>query len=283
MSRNGSGSWYANHLNNAIRAFGFIVLLLVAYVVYRYLLSDIITGRSHFFAYVVLWLFTAYIVLPRIYRAVSKIYLPDYFFGRTQTSDGLLGDPINLALNGSSEQLVAAMNLGGWREAAPLNINSSLRMIYAAVKGTRYPNAPVSSLFVFGRRQTYAFEKEINDNPRKRHHIRLWKTPDNWWLPGGYKADWLAAATFDRNVGLSLFTGQITHKIDADVDTERDFVIDSLKGAHVVSKETVVAHFTSSYHSRNGGGDVIHTDGALPFITITSHPHTGRNGLENKG
>jgi len=283
MTRHSGGSWYANHLNNAIRAFGFIVLLVIAYVVYRYLLSDIITGRSHFLAYIVLWIFTAYIVLPKVYLVVSKLYLPDYFFGRTQTSDGLLGDPINIAFNGDSEQLVAAMNLAGWREAEILNLASSLRMIYAAGRGVRYPNAPVSSLFVFGRKQSYAFEKEINGNPRKRHHMRLWKTPDNWWLPGGYKADWLAAATFDSNVELSLFTGQVTHKIDADVDTERDFVIATLKDAHVVSKETVVAHFTSSYHSRNGEGNVIHTDGALPFITIAVPSNAEHDKPKNKG
>lgn len=48
-------------------------------------------------------------------------------------------------------------------------------------------------------------------------------------MPGGKTADWLGAATYDKHVGLSLFTGQITHKIDANVDHERDFVIDCLK------------------------------------------------------
>jgi hypothetical protein len=262
-------SWRANHLNNAVRMVVYIALLLPAYVVYRYLLVDIITGRSHFLAYIVLWLFSAYVILPRIYRIVSKIYLPDYFFGRTQTSDGLLGDPINLAFNGSDQQLIAAMNSAGWHEAQRLTVQSSLKMVYTALRGVPYPNAPVSPLFVFGRKQSFAFEKEVGGNPRKRHHIRFWKTPEKWWLPGGYQADWLANASFDTNVSLSLFTGQVTHKIDANVDKERDFVIATLKQANVVGDETVIQHFTSSYHSRNGGGDLIHTDGALPFITIS--------------
>jgi hypothetical protein len=268
--KTGDGSWYANHLNNTIRLVGVIALLAVAYAVYKYLLADIITGRSHILAFLALWLFTAYVILPRLYRIVSKLYLPDYFFGRTQTSDGLLGDPINLAFNGSSKQLIGAMKKAGWHEAQPLNLSSSLKMIYTAVGGLPYPNAPVSPLFVFGRKQSFAFEKEVDDNPRKRHHIRFWETPEKWWLPGGYQADWLAAATFDRNVGLSLFTGQVTHKIDANVDKERDQVIETLRRAKVVSDETVVKHFTSSYHSRNGGGDVIHTDGALPFVTVAA-------------
>ena len=44
-------------------------------------------------------------------------------------------------------------------------------------------------------------------------------------LPGGYAADWLAAGTYDRAVGFSLFTFQITHKIEANTDIERDFVV----------------------------------------------------------
>jgi hypothetical protein len=160
------------------------------------------------------------------------------------------------------------MEAAGWTKAAPLSFQSSLKITYSAVRGSKYPNAPVSSLFLFGKKQEFAFERDVDGNPRKRHHIRFWKTPERWWLPGGYKADWLAAATFDKNVGLSLFTGQVTHKIDADVDQERDFVIDTLRHAKVVSEVTFVKHFTSSYHTRNGGGDMIHTDGALPFVTI---------------
>jgi hypothetical protein len=263
------GSWYANGFNNAFRILGFAALAVVSVVVYRYLFSDIITGRSHFFAYIVVWLFSAYVILPRMYRLIAKLYLPNYFFGRSQTGDGLLGDPINLAFNGKRDQVVAAMEAAGWSRAEPITFRSSLRMIYSAVTGTNYPHAPVSSLFVFGRKQDFAFERDLDGSPRKRHHIRFWKTPERWWLPGGYQTNWLAAATFDKNVGLSLFTGQVTHKIDADVDRERDFVIGTLKRAKVVSGLTTVKHFTSSYHTRNGGGDMIHTDGALPFVTVS--------------
>lgn len=263
-------SWYANHLNNALRLFAFVILVAVAVFVYRYLFGDIISGHSHFLAYIGLWLFSAYIILPRVYRYISELYLPNYFFGRTQTGDGLLGDPINIAFNGKREQLMAAMEAAGWTKAQPLNYLSSLKITYAAIRGAKYSDAPVSPLFLFNKKQEFAFERDIDGNPRKRHHIRFWKTPDDWWLPGGYKTDWLAAATFDKHVGLSLFTGQITHKIDANVDQERDFVIATLKHAKVVEEVNVVKHFTSSYHTRNGGGDLIHTDGALPFVTIAA-------------
>ena len=38
------------------------------------------------------WGLLAYLVLPRLHRILTSIYVPDYFIGRTRTSDGLLGD-----------------------------------------------------------------------------------------------------------------------------------------------------------------------------------------------
>jgi hypothetical protein len=261
-------SWYANHFNNVLRVVGFLVLVAVATLIYNALLRDIITGRSHFWAYLILWLFTAYIVLPRLYRLISKLFLPDYFIGRTQTADGLLGDPVNLAFLGNETDFRTAMVRAGWTLADPVTLASSWRIAYAAVFGKPYASAPVSPLYLFGHRQDFAYERDTGDNPRKRHHVRFWKTPDHWWLPGGYQADWLGAATYDENVGLSLFTGQITHKIDANVDAERDYLIQSLEASGSLVKVHTVEHFTTSYHARNGGGDIIHTDGALPFITL---------------
>jgi hypothetical protein len=261
-------SWYANYLNHFIRIIILVILIVVALEIYRYLLADIISGRSHFFAFLILWLFSAYLVLPRLNRFLSKIYLPDYFIGRASTGDGLLGDPINLAFYGREDQLTGAMIAAGWNIADPLTLKAALRMVYSAVRGANYPHAPVSALFLFNHKQSFAFEKDLDGNPRKRHHVRFWNTPEHWWLPGGYQVQWLGAATFDEHVGLSLFTGQITHKIDANVDQERDFVLKTLTDSKVTKTINVVEHFTTSYHSRNGGGDVIHTDGALPFVTF---------------
>lgn len=262
------GTWYANVLNTTYRLALFIALLLLALMVYDYLLRSILVRQVHVVPFVAFWLFSAYLVLPRVNRRLSRIYIPEYFIGRTRTADGLLGDPINLAVRGSRDKLIAAMEQAGWTQAEPLNLKSSLKMTYTSVLGRSYPSAPVSSLFVFGNQQDLAFQREIGGNPRKRHHVRFWKTPEDWWLPGGYQADWLGAGTYDKNVGLSLYTGQITHKIDADIDAERDFILRTLQDHHVKADVEMVKHFTTSFHARNGGGDRIHTDGSLPFINL---------------
>ncbi|GMA32518.1 hypothetical protein GCM10025875_25100 [Litorihabitans aurantiacus] len=80
--------------------------------------------------------------------------------------------------------------------------------------------------------------------------------------------DWLAAGTFDRAVGLSLFTLQVTHRIEADIDVERDFLVASLAEGTPGLEVHVLPDFSAGYHSRNGGGDSVHTDGDLPVVAI---------------
>ena len=67
-----------------------------------------------------------------------------------------------------------------------------------------------------------------------------------------------------------MFTLQITHKIDADIDVERDFIITSLTEAQGETTIEPLVNFTTGYHSRNGGGDTVHTDGTLPVVDVSA-------------
>lgn len=218
--------------------------------------------------FVVVWLITAYLALPRLHRILSSLYVPNYFIGRTRTADGLLGDPVNLALRGSEAQVHRAMTAAGWTLAEEITVRSSWRMIVATLTRRSYPQAPVSSLFLFGRRQDFAYQQEVDGNPGKRHHVRFWRCPQGWLLPGGHQVDWLAAGTYDRSVGFSLFTLQITHKIDENTDIERDYIVQSVLKARASIEVTTLKDFSTGYHSRNGGGDAIQTDGDLPVLEV---------------
>ncbi len=219
---------------------------------------------------VVFWAVLTYLLLPRLHRILTHIYVPNYFIGRTRTSDGLLGDPINVALLGTEAQLHAAMTRARWTRADDLGFRSTLAMIRSTLTRRSYPEAPVSPLHLFDRIQDFAYQQEVDGNPAKRHHVRFWRTPSGWPLPGGAAVDWLAAGTYDRSVGLSLFTLQITHKIEQDTDIERDFLVTSLADHNAEASVEVIEDFSTSYHSRNGGGDLIRTDGNLPVVDLTS-------------
>ncbi|MDQ0735844.1 LssY C-terminal domain-containing protein [Arthrobacter agilis] len=243
------------------------VVVLSGWAIYALFLDEVDDGDRQPWVFVIIWALAAYVLVPRINRLLTRIYVPDYFIGRTRTADGLLGDPINLAVIGSTESLRTAMVSSGWTEADPLTFRSGWRITRSSILRRSYPSAPVSPLFVFGQKQDLAFEQEVAGNPAQRHHVRFWVCPPGWVLPGGFDVDLVGAATFDRSVGLSLFTFQVTHKIAERTDDERDWVVTSLGPRADVH---TVRHFSTGYHSRNGGGDAIETDGDLPILTLTS-------------
>ena len=87
---------------------------------------------------------------------------------------------------------------------------------------------------------------------------------------------WAGAATFDKSVGLSRTTGQITHHIDGDVDAERDKIMGDLNHADVVAQVDWLNVFHEKLQGRNGGGDPWHTDGRVPVILLVPDRNESR-------
>lgn len=232
------------------------------------LLAESIQWSWQLLLLVVFWLLVAYLVLPRLHRVLTYLYVPGYFIGRTRTSDGLLGDPVNLALLGDEAQIHTSMQTAGWTLADEVTLASSLRIVKTTLSRRSYPEAPVSPLHLFERQQDFAYQQEVEGNPSQRHHVRFWRCPDGWMLPGGYPVDWLAAGTYDRSVGLSLWTFQVTHRIAKDIDVERDHIVTTLTEANPGAEVDRIRHFASGYHARNGGGDEMVTDGDLPVVDL---------------
>ena len=185
----------------------------------------------------------AYVVLPRAIRLGLKILQQKRVPSYTITGDGLPGDPINVALVGTLQQLRTAFAILGWSEADRLGLASSWGMIRAFVLNSPYPTAPFSTLYLFGRGQDIGFQKAIDDSPRKRHHIRFWALSEtraqaNWgaadfWLntgrpPDSERALWVGAGTRDTGLSLTRLTFQITHATDSDTNAERDHIIAEL-------------------------------------------------------
>jgi hypothetical protein len=87
---------------------------------------------------------------------------------------------------------------------------------------------------------------------------------------------WFGSARYDERVGLSHTTGQVTHHIAADIDTERDHLMSDLEGTGELAEASVVNGFHKDREGRNGSGDPWHTDGNLSVAMIkpaTAGPH----------
>jgi len=178
----------------------------------------------------------------------------------TRTKKGLPGDPLNVAFIGSLEDLHLAMLESGWFPADPITLKSSLKIVAGTVFHRSYVDAPVSNLLVWGRRQDLAFEQPAGKDPRRRHHVRFWRAEK---LDGKVRPIWLGAATFDTKVGLSHTTHAITHHIDAEIDKERDKLVEDVKRTGNLSAVYMVDGFQEKLNGKNGGGDPYHTDGRL--------------------
>jgi LssY C-terminus len=208
-----------------------------------------------------IYLAAAYIVVPFVWKDYAAHHPAfDDDPRLTQTGDGHPGDPLNVSLIGTEEAIRKAMIAVEWYRADPLGVREDLRIATDSVFARPYDDAPVSSLYLFGRKEDLAFEQPLGDDPRKRNHVRFWNTgrADEEGRP-----IWIGAASYDERVGLSDTTGQVTHHIAPDVDTERDRFFADLQKADAVSQVYKIPDFQKVLEGRNGGGDLWRTDGAL--------------------
>ena len=180
-----------------------------------------------------IWLLVAYVLVPMCWKMYASRHKAITDGPRiTTTSAGIHGDPLNLSFIGDENDLVSAMLAAGWYPADPITLKSSLRIAESTIFHRPYIDAPVSNLMLFGRKEDLAFEKPVGNDARQRHHVRFWQVPAQ---SDSGKPYWLGAITFDHSVGFSHTTGQITHHIAPDVDTERDGLIVDLQRASKVS------------------------------------------------
>jgi len=219
---------------------------------------------------IAVYFLTAYVIVPAAWRHVTKDHpalsgIPTI----THTKDGIPGDPLNVALIGFQEELTQAMLAAGWYPADPITLGSSLRIAGDTILHRPYEDAPVSNLYLWDRKQDLAFEQPVGDDPRRRHHVRFWKSPQ---LDEAGRPLWVGAATLDTRVGLSHMSGEITHHISPDVDAERDKLLADLQRARALSAIDWIADFQQNLEGRNGGGDPWHTDGRLGLGVLANNP-----------
>lgn len=221
---------------------------------------------------------TGLLVATTAYVALAYGLAPEFWYFRdgaridtpgamlTTTSDGIWGDPINVGLVGPREDVLRAFAAAGWNPADAITLRTSLDIGLSVILDRPYADAPISTLLYDGRPQDLAFQKADGGSADRRHHVRFW----NMTRPG--MALWLGAASFDKGVGVSHDTGQITHHIAPDIDADRDLVVADLKAAGWIGSTTVVPGAGATTSGRNGGGDPYFTDGMAVVGVLETAP-----------
>lgn len=190
------------------------------------------------------------------------------------------GDPLNLVVVGRASDLYYAFAARSWHTVEANYLESAEKTVQSFLFGNRYRYSPVSPLYAFGRKQDYALQK-ARANISQRNHLRLWLTP--WQVNG--KPVWVGQVS--RDIGVHMTSKSpifFTHKIDPDVDEDRNYLVEDLLLTGQVTRFGYIGGLgdSSPEHPRgNLTGDPYYTDGLRAVIFLGSHkeprfiPHEG--------
>jgi hypothetical protein len=130
---------------------------------------------------------------------------------------------------------------------------------------------PMSILYLFGRPQDYGWaHAEPIQVVMSRNHLRIWKAP---FEVNGQMA-WVGAATHDIGFERDQRNNGLTHKIDPDIDLERNFVEKTLTSTGLVSE---VEHFTPQNPlttAKTATGGEFHSNGQVLILKLNNQAKT---------
>ena len=181
------------------------------------------------------------------------------------------GDPLNIALVGESSDVLNSLSRSGWSFTHRITLRSVRREIGAAVAGTSYAVAPVSSLYVFDRKQDLALQR-ARRSISQRNHMRLWLAPFRF----EDRPVWIGQVS--RDIGVKATTKSptlTTHVIDPEVDTTREYLMHSLIAHGFVDRFGFVKGSAQAPRTQpryNLTGDPYHSDGMRLVVMLATQP-----------
>jgi hypothetical protein len=184
-----------------------------------------------------------------------------HFAQRTGGASGQPGDPINLVLIGTAENVDSAFKSAGWIAAGAHRAGALTREILATLENRPSVGAPVSTQYFGDRAQDRAFELS-GPNARIRHHLRL-------WILDSVAGIWVGAANEDVGLTVNPIHGRATHRIDPDIDEERDRIVRDLEAGACADLIAYVPVWDEPQVFHNAQGQEIVTDGRASVIRTT--------------
>jgi LssY C-terminus len=174
------------------------------------------------------------------------------------------GDMLNLIFVAKREDLEGALERAGW-----LKTDKSKPTIFWHLLEQRkhYTKLPMDKLFVFGRAQDYSYAlPDPTSIVARRHHLRIWRTD--------YEMDgspiWVGAATHDIAIQIQMNKLRIVHRIDPEVDAERDFIAADLANTRLVAHEEYLHCLDPVFKGQTATGDTYYSDSRLVLMEL--HP-----------
>jgi hypothetical protein len=204
--------------------------------------------------------------LDRLMAAIER--LPCCARNAEGTKDA---DPLNLVVVGAIPAALFPFVERGWNLTEPFDVASAWKTVKAFLLGGRYLTSPVSPLHAFGRPQDAALQKARNDIDR-RNHLRLWRAPFD------FQGTPVWVGQVSRDIGVRLTTSSwylTTHKIDPDVDEDRDYLLQDLALSGYLAVAGLVPGVGAAPRSaprHNLTGDPYFTDGKRLVVFLDPVP-----------
>jgi LssY-like putative type I secretion system component LssY len=175
------------------------------------------------------------------------------------------GDMVNFLMIGSQAEMEKVFTTGGWVKVDANVKETVLNGVLASMSMESYLTMPMSPLYLFGRQQDYGWaHAEPIAVVASRNHLRIWKAP----FEVNGRTLWVGAATHDvgfekdqRNIGL-------THKIDPNIDLERDYVEKTLTSTGLVAEVTHILPANPMQEARTATGGSFHSNGQVLVLKL---------------
>jgi hypothetical protein len=181
------------------------------------------------------------------------------------------GDPLNVVLVGEPNHVLHSLTRAGWSFTHRISLRTVQREVGSALKGDPYLVAPVSSLYVFGRRQDVALQR-ARRSIAQRNHMRLWLAPFRF----EDRSVWVGQISRDIGIKVTPKSPTLTtHIIDPEVDTTREYLLHSLVAQGFVDRFGFArgsAAGTPAEPRYNLTGDPYHSDGLRLVVILAPQP-----------
>ena len=186
---------------------------------------------------------------------------------RIADKDGNLGDMVNFLILGSEDAMQKVFTAAGWVKVDADVRGTVLHGILESISKESYLTMPMSPLYLFGRPQDYGWaHAEPIKVVASRNHLRIWKAP--------FQVDaqtlWVGAATHDIGFERDERNNGVTHKIDPDIDLERDYVQKTLTSTGLVAEVTHVLPADALKEARTATGGSFHSNGLVLVLKLNA-------------
>ena len=180
---------------------------------------------------------------------------------------GNAGDMVNFLILGDEDGVKKVFTTAGWVKVDTDVKTTILAGALASLDKESYLTMPMSPLYLFDRQQDYGWaHAEPIKVVASRNHLRIWKAP---FTVNG-QMFWVGAATHDIGFERDRRNNGLTHKIDPDVDLERDYVEKTLSSTGLVAE---VSHFLPKEalkEAKTATGGSFHSDGEVLILKLAA-------------